>query len=78
MPSPRPVFLGAMPRVLSTVTVLIACPYANRLVGVIARVTVIGSPIGLFDGWLGFASKLGSDPSITLWCSEREREFTEI
>jgi hypothetical protein len=48
------------------VTVLVACPYANRLAGVIAGVIGIGSPTGFPDRLLGFTSMLGSDPSTAM------------
>jgi hypothetical protein len=50
----------------STVTVLVANPHAKHFAGVIARVTVIGSPTGFLVRLLGFASKLDSDPSTTI------------
>jgi hypothetical protein len=79
LPSSRSLFIAVVTSVLhlhpqdalscvllpSTVTVLVANPHAKHFAGVIARVTVIGStgfPVGL----LGFASKLDSDPSITI------------
>jgi hypothetical protein len=51
---------------LSWTVAVLAHPYAIHLAGVIAGVIVTGSPTGFPDGLLGFASKLDSDPLITI------------